>query len=237
MGSSVRIALVGDYNQAVLAHQAIPVALQLSAQRLSAAVAPVWMHTAELKGDCQTQLGDFAGVWCVPASPYANTHGALAAIRLARTSGLPFLGTCGGFQHALLEYARNVLGLDQADHAELSPGTEMPLIARLSCALVEKTGTITFTPASRLRAIYGTDRADEGYHCSYGLNPAYERLFHGGALKVAGRDAAGEVRAIELTGHPFFTATLFQPERAALAGREHPLISAFVAAAAATVRH
>jgi CTP synthase (UTP-ammonia lyase) len=178
------------------------------------------------------QLAGFAGVWCVPASPYASADGALAAIRFARESGRPFLGTCGGFQHALLEYARNVLGHARAEHAETAPDAAMPLISRLSCSLVEQHGTVTFAEGSRLRAVYGAEQAEEGYRCNYGLNPEYEPIFRDGALRVAARDAAGEVRAVELTGHPFFIATLFQPERAALRGAEHPLVTAFVAAAA-----
>jgi CTP synthase (UTP-ammonia lyase) len=232
---AVRIALVGDYDPAVPAHQAIPEALRLSGERLGVRVDPVWTHTLALGPDA-AQVSDCAGVWCVPASPYADTDGALAAIRFARESGRPFLGTCGGFQHALLEYACNVLGRGEADHAETSPDAALPLIARLACSLVEQRGTVRFSEGSRLRAIYGADHAEEAYRCSYGLNPAYEALFHGSALQVAARDEAGEVRAVVLAGHRFFIATLFQPERAALRGSEHPLITAFVAAAASPER-
>jgi CTP synthase (UTP-ammonia lyase) len=230
----IRIALVGDYDPTVPAHQAIPVALRLSGERLGVSVAPLWTHTSTLGPDMARQLADFSGIWCVPASPYANTDGALAAIRFAREGDRPFLGTCGGFQHALLEYARNVLGHGQADHAETSPDAAMPLITRLSCSLVEHRGRVLLSEGSRLRSVYGADQAEEGYRCNYGLNPEYESIFCGGSLRVVARDAAGEVRAVELAGHPFFLATLFQPERAALRGTEHPVITAFVAAAVDT---
>jgi CTP synthase (UTP-ammonia lyase) len=131
-----------------------------------------------------------------------------------------------------LEYARNVLGLRNAEHAETRPDAAMPLIAPLACSLVEQTGTITFEEKSRLRSIYGAAEAEEEYHCRYGLNPRYEKLLDGTALRVCGRDRTGEVRAVELNGHPFFIATLFQPERAALRGCSHPLVTAYVAAAA-----
>jgi CTP synthase (UTP-ammonia lyase) len=224
---TVRLALVGDYNPDVAAHQAIPKALRLSGEHLGVVAEPVWTHTATLD---VSRLAAFAGIWCVPASPYASAERALAAIRFARETGCPFLGTCGGFQHALLEYARNVLGHSGADHAETSPDAVMPLISRLSCPLVEQRGQVTLTEGTRLRAIYGAERADEGYHCNYGLNPEYRSILQG-PLQVAARDASGEVRAVELTGHPFFVATLFQPERAALRGAEHPLVTAFVEAA------
>jgi CTP synthase (UTP-ammonia lyase) len=108
----------------------------------------------------------------------------------------------------------------------------MPVIARLTCSLVEQCGSVRLTEGSRLRAIYGTAEADEGYRCNYGLNPSYERLLADPAgLRVAARDPAGEVRAVELAGHPFFIATLFQPERSGLRGLDHPLINEFVAEA------
>ncbi len=232
MSRTIRIALIGDHDPAVTAHRAIPEALRLSAQRLGVPLAPEWIHTTTITTAAE-RLAGHAAIWCVPASPYASTDGALTAIRHARETARPYLGTCGGFQHALLEYARNVLGHATAEHAELAPDAAMPVITRLTCSLVEKTGTVLLTEGSRLRAFYGSAEVQEGYHCNYGLNPAYERLLCGPAgLHVAARDAAGEVRAVELAGHPFFFATLFQPERSALRGMEHPLITAFVAAAA-----
>jgi CTP synthase (UTP-ammonia lyase) len=176
-------------------------------------------------------LAEYAGVWCVPASPYASTTGALSAIRFARECPKPFLGTCGGFQHAVIEYLRGV-GYPSAEHAESAPEASMPVIARLSCSLVEKGGTVVFRRGSVLAAIYGTDRADELYHCNYGVNPEYAALLTGATgLRAVAHDAAGEVRGVELVGHPFFVATLYQPERAGLSGADHPLVRAFVAAA------
>ncbi len=174
------------------------------------------------------QLAEFDGVWCVPASPYANTRGVLATIRFARESGRPFLGTCGGFQHALLEYAESVWGIAVPAHAELDPDAADPLIAPLACSLVEESGEICFTPDSAMGAIYGVPSAVETYHCRYGLNPRYAYRLITGPLQVSGRDANGEIRAVELHGHPFFMATLFQPERSAWSGRPHPLIEAFI---------
>jgi CTP synthase (UTP-ammonia lyase) len=225
-----RIALIGDFNPEVTAHRAIPPAINLAAAAAGHRVDGVWVETRTLGSDVPRRLADFHAVWCVPASPYANTEGALAAIRFARESGRPFLGTCGGFQHALLEYAHNVLRLRDADHAETNPDAALPLIAPLSCSLVEKSGTITFLEGSRLRSIYGEAEAEESYHCNYGLNPRHETLFREGALHICGRDQAGEARAVELADHPFFIATLYQPERRALQGKTHPLLNAFVAA-------
>ncbi len=121
-----------------------------------------------------------------------------------------------------------MLGLAHASHAELEPAASEPLIAPLACSLVEKSDRVHLLPRTRLQRIYGADAATEGYHCSYGLNPRYEALLSESPLTINARDDQGEARGVELDGHPFFIATLFQPERAALAGKRHPLIEAFV---------
>jgi CTP synthase (UTP-ammonia lyase) len=227
------VALIGDFDPSVPAHQAIPLALQHAAAEVGHGVFSTWVATDTIDpAHPERQLAEFAGLWCVPASPYASAAGALAAIRFARETGRPFLGTCGGFQHALLEFARNVLGRPEAAHAEDDPGAAMPLIAPLACSLVEKAATIRLLPGTRLRELYEAAEAREQYRCRYGLNPAYEHWLAGTPLRVSARDEAGEVRAVELDGHPFFVATLFQPERAALHGEGHPLVNAFVAAVA-----
>ena len=222
-----RIALVGDYQPEVLAHQAIPKALALAGR---GTVQPQWLATeAALDAD----LAPYAGFWVVPASPYRSMEGALRVIRFARETGTPFLGTCGGCQHALLEFARNVLHLADAGHMEVDPATPEPVIAPLSCALIEAAETLHLVPGTRLHEIYGAGEIRESYRCRYGLNPTYlERLVEGG-LRAGITAPNGEARAFELPMHPFFFATLFQPERSALSDREHPLVGAFVIAASA----
>ena len=216
-----KVALVGDYNEAVQAHGAIPVAV-----RLVGNVEGVWVPTETIR-NANVDLQPYDAIWVVPASPYKSMTGALDAIRFARESGRPFLGTCGGFQHAVIEYARNVLHWTDADHAETNPGSNALVIAPLACSLVEKQGAIHLAPDSRLAAAYGELNIEEGYHCSYGLNPAVQSRLFAHTLKATAHDQAGEVRAIELSGHPFFVATLFQPERRALQGQVPPLVRSF----------
>ncbi len=223
---TVRICLVGDYDPAVTAHQAIPQALALAAKYN--AVEPVWLETERAQ---DADLDEYAGFWCVPASPYRSMEGALRVIRFARETGRPFLGTCGGCQHAILEFARNVLHITEAGHAECDPSSAEPVITQLSCSLVEVEETLHLTPGSRLHQIYGADEIRETYHCSFGPNPAYVGRLMNGGLKVGARGPEGEVRAIELPNHRFFLGTLFQPERSAVKGKSHPVIAALVAAA------
>lgn len=230
MPARIDIALVGDFDASVLAHRAIPRALSLAADDLALSVTPEWVSTEEIHDE--SRVAQFDGIWCVPASPYRSMGGALRAIQFARENGRPFLGTCGGFQHAVVEYARNVLGWADAEHAEMSPDATRQVIALLACSLVEVTGTIHFRVGSRIAAAYGCLEAAEGYHCNYGLNPAFRKELVSGQLQIGAEDTAGDVRAVELEGHPFYVATLFQPERAALRGETASLVRAFVQAAA-----
>lgn len=186
------------------------------------------MPTDQIKSD--EPFENINGIWCVPGSPYRNTAGALWAIQWARTRNVPFLGTCGGVQHAILEYARNVLGLKEAEHAEDNPDTSFPLLQKMKCALVEKSQPVATMGSGRFRQFYGADSGLEEFHCSYGLNPRFEPLFIGSGLEIAARSEDGQVLAIALRGHPFFIGTLFQPERRALRGEIHPVVKAFFAA-------
>jgi CTP synthase (UTP-ammonia lyase) len=227
----IRIGLIGDYDASVAAHRAIPIALNLAADALRLSVEREWLPTDKIDGD--SKLARFHALWCVPASPYRSMDGALRAIRFSREHGRPFLGTCGGFQHAVIEYARNVLRWADAEHAETAPEAARPVIAPLSCALVEATDTVRLRPGSHIAAAYRGEEATEGYHCRYGLNPEFQAALLSGPLRITAEDCAGEVRAVELDDHPFFVATLFQPERAALKRQLPALVAALVRAAVA----
>lgn len=226
----INIGLIGERDDTVPAHQGIPPSLLGAAESSGISLTFEWLPTDRIVGG--ESVAGFKGIWCVPATPYRNMEGALLAIQYAREHQVPFLGTCGGFQHALIEYARNVLGWADADHAESSPNALRQVISPLACSLVETIGKVTIFPGSRLAEIYGSREIFEGYRCRYGLNPEFRQALLAGPLRGAADDASGEIRAIELSDHPFFLATLFQPERAALRGGISPLVRAFVQACA-----
>jgi CTP synthase (UTP-ammonia lyase) len=219
MHSAIRIGLIGDFTEQHRAHTAIPRALQATSDGIDI----VWIPT-DSAGDSQSLAG-FDGFWCVPGMPYRNADGAMRAIRHARLTRTPFLGTSAGFQYAILEYARDVLGLSEADHQKTNPKSAMPLISPLGCALAGVKARVRFLDGSRLRRIYGAPDSVEEYHCSFGLNGRYRRLMEGRDLCVAAVDDQHEIRAMELDGHPFFVATLFQPE---MRSGKNPLVEAFV---------
>jgi CTP synthase (UTP-ammonia lyase) len=157
--------------------------------------------------------------------PYRSAEGALAAIRHARMTRTPFLGTSAGFQYALVEFARNVLGLTEADHQKINPKANVPLISPLGCALPGVKARVRFTNGSHLQRAYHAQESVEEYHCSFGLNDRYRRMLEGHDLYVAAVDDQHEVRAVELEGHPFFVATLFQPE---MRSGVSPIVASFV---------
>lgn len=226
--SEILIGLVGDRSASVPAHEAIPLALQRAAKVLDIRINHRWIPTDEFA--LVASVAEFDGIWCVPGGPYRNMDGALRAIRHARESRTPFLGTCAGFQHAVIEYARNVLLWSDAEHAESSPEAVRAVISPLACGLLESEGTVRLFPGTRIAAAYGTGEATEEYLCRYGVNPEFTSALVAGPLRAAAADASGDLRAVELDAHPFFVATLFQPERAAFKARTAPLVVAFACA-------
>ena len=225
----MRIALIGDYSEDVIAHHAIEASLTLAASQTGQDITYEWLPTADLL-DPQV-LSDYAGAWVVPASPYASFDNVITALHYIRTHQKPFLGTCGGYQHALVEFARNKLGQRQAGITEIEPDCPMPLVSSLVCALIEETDPVLPEKGGLIAQTCGTDPLTETYHCSFGLNPDHAFIFDNTDLKVAARAPDGAIRAMALDTHPFYLGTAFQPERAALEGRVHPIVAAFLSAA------
>lgn len=231
MRKKVSIAIVGDFDPKNRSHPATSEAVKHCGTAVDLDAEPVWIGTEEMVERLATErLKGFDGVWIAPASPYKSMEGALRAIRIARESRTPLLGTCGGFQHIVLEYARNVLGFGDADHEETNPDASKLFLSRLSCSLVGRTMNIALEPDSLLARLYGRTAAREEYHCNYGVNSKYVDALRSSALRIVASDDEGEVRAVELPGYPFFVGTLFLPQHISKAKDPHPLICGFIRA-------
>lgn len=228
MKSPLRLALVGDYRSSAVAHQAIPAAVDLAAASLNLSAIAEWVPTETITSPAQFQ--HFDAIWVVPGSPYQNDEGAYLAITCARENNVPFLGSCGGFQYAVIEYARNVMGWHDAAHAETDTEGRV-VISPLSCSLVEKTGDVVLKPGSLIARAYGKLETNEGYHCNFGVNPDFVQALADFPLRITAWDSEGDVRGIELPDHKFFIATLFQSERAALRNALSPLVVSLLQAA------
>lgn len=223
------MALVGDFNESVLAHRLIPRALELAASNNEFMVDAVWVSTTELSD--LNRISSFHGIWCAPGSPYHNRMAVLDVIRYARETGKPYLGTCGGCQHAILEFAQNVLDLKNTGLEEEDPSVEIPLISSLSCRLTDENRKISLQKGSRIHNLVGRDEILEEYRCGFGINPRYLNLFENSELRFVGFDD-NVPQAFELRSHSFFVGTAFQPERSARRDVAHPLIEAFLRAMA-----
>ncbi|MBE1877659.1 glutamine amidotransferase-related protein [Myceligenerans pegani] len=219
-----RIALVGDRSPAVRAHEQIP--------RIASAYDDVdlhWLPTGQLVPD---DAITFDGLWVVPGSPYADEERVVDVVRIAREAGTPLLGTCGGYQHMVLEYARDVVGI-AAHHAESHGAGEgapasTALITELACSLKGHSGQIDVVPGTRAAAVLG-EQSFERFHCSFGLTAEDAAPLVEAGLLISGTSPEGEPRVAELPGEAFWLGTAFQPELAD--AQPHAVIDAFVTAA------
>jgi len=233
--TATRVRIVGDFDPNFVPHTATVDAIEHVAAAIDLAVDVEWVPTPALESDLAPIL-ESHGVWVAPGSPYKSMAGALRAIRHCRESGLPLLGTCGGFQHVVVEYARHVLGFADAQHAEYDPYASELFISELACSLAGQRMRVSIRKDTKAAEFYGSLRAEEEYYCNFGLNPAHQDRLEAGGLQVAGTDEDGEARILELPGHPFFLATLFVPPLSSTPARPHPLIRAFLAAASRSAR-
>lgn len=226
--SPKRIAIVADFNGGK-SHLASEESLHRAARELDTAIEVTWIGTGKV-GDPKNSLARFDAIWAGPCSPYESMEGALSAIRFARENKIPLIGTCGGFQHSVIEFARNALGYADADHEETAPDAKTHFISRLACSLHGREMTLCFEPESHLGRAYQVQSSREEYICNFGVNPEFVLVLQKN-LRIAAWDAEGQIRAIEIPDHPFFVATLFLPQHWAFQNKTNPLISAFVRAA------
>jgi CTP synthase (UTP-ammonia lyase) len=169
----------------------------------------------------------YDGIWIVPGSPYKNDAGVYEVIRMAREEDIPIIGSCGGFQYMIIEYAKNVLNIEDAGHAESEPDA-IPIISKLSCSLKGQEELVSITDKSSwLYAVLREETVVGKYYCSYGINPAFQESLNKLPLIFTAFSPTGEVRAFELKTHRFFKGTLFQPSLDSSEAYPNPLIKSF----------
>ena len=223
------IAVIGDRVEGHPPQDAIAPAIEHAATFLGVEPPDVrWVATKDLRDDGARLLEGAAGAWGAPGGPFASMSGALDGIRWARETGVPFLGTCGGFQLGGVEFARNVLGHAAAAHAEYDPSGEGELfIDELLCSLAGQTMHLRIV-ADEMVGWYETSSSLEQY-CRFGLHSRWRDLVHDAGLRVAAVDSTdGEVRVLRLEDHPLFVLTLFVPQTRSTAAAPHPLIRRFL---------
>ena len=241
---AVRIGILGDFTPEFRSHHATNDSLQHAAKKLKIQVESQWIPTKSLvEPGADAVLDSCDGLWGAPGSPYKSFDGMLKGIQYARVNDRPFLGTCGGFQYAIIECARNVIGIADANTAEEDPNGKNIVIYPVACTLPnQKPGApklsgigpkIRLAPGSYLAAAYGDkDFIEEEFFCNFEVNPDFEWTAMEAGFPIVARGPNGECRAIESPAHQFFIATLFQPQLSSRENHPHPLVLAFVEAVA-----
>ena len=220
------IGVLGDLNLEFPTHRE----LQAEINRLESKTEFEWIPTDA--PDAQERAARVSGLWVIPGTPYKADEVVYRAIKNARENDTPFLGSCGGFQYALVEYARNVVGINDAVHAETHPDSGQQIIQGLSCSLIGEERTVRVVPDTQLADICGPEPFTGHHYCNYGLAGTYQQVLSENDIVFNSHATDAGIEGFELPDKKFFIATLFQPQVGALAGKpRHPLISAFLAAA------
>jgi CTP synthase (UTP-ammonia lyase) len=218
----VNIAIVGDENDAYPSHREINAVRSMLGEDVDT-------HWVATDGDRVRDLGGFDGIWLTPGSPYVDDAAAYEAVKWARARDVPFLGTCGGLQYAVIEYFRNVLGLASASHAESDGADDTNVVRALACSLNGEERVVRPIAGTRFSRLVNNEPFVGMHYCNYG--PGAEevrRLVEGGMVIEATADDAG-AEVIELPNNRFFMLSLFQPQIGALARKPvHPLLLEFV---------
>jgi CTP synthase (UTP-ammonia lyase) len=222
------IGLVGDFSEKIHTHVALNHSLEHCRPHLPFRFDAQWIATPSLN---ETGLAEnkFHGCWIVPGSPYLNDEGVLNTIKWAREHEFPLLGSCGGFQYMVLEYARNVLGMADAAHEESDPHSGTHIISKLSCSLKGRQEEVFIKDRqSWLYRVLNREKITGHFYCSYGFNASYHKIFEESRLSFTAFSGDGEVRAFGLKTHPFFNGTLFQPSLESSSENPNPLILDFI---------
>jgi CTP synthase (UTP-ammonia lyase) len=222
---TTRVALLGEHNPAGETHIATAEAIRHSAAFLGEDVSGEWISSSQISAEA---LDSYDGLWVAPGPPHLDIERSLRAIRYAREEGIPVFGNCGGFQLIVIEMARNFLGISAAHHEEYCPTAAEKVIVPLSCSLVGQALPIAISSPSVVSGLYRRSRVVERFYCRYGINTAYRSRFFAEPLKVSAIDDSGEIRVIELEGHPFFLATLYVPQVQSTPTNPHPLVTGFL---------
>lgn len=230
MDSIIKIGVIGDYDGRP-SHIATNEAISHSASFLGIKQETQWISTKSLVEGPTQNLCDFDALWCAPGSPYQSAQGAMNAIQFARENNYPFIGTCGGFQHVVLEFARDILNLPEVKQPDFDPYMPNLFISALSCSLVGETRNILLNQGTKVAQIYGKEITEERYNCNFGLNDHFRDQLVTYGFVVAGTDEVGDTRILELPKSEFFVATLFQPQLSSTPENPHRLILAYLKSA------
>lgn len=237
----VKIALVGKYVKLKDSYISIREALYHAGVALDVRPKIKWIEAEELEGGKVDVLEEAEGIIVLPGFGSRGVEGKIEAVRFAREKDVPFLGICYGFQLAVVEFARNVLGLRGAHTTEVDAETPHPVVTVLEGHHPVKgmggtmrlgAQTIHIKEGSILHKIYGSVLVTERHRHRYEVNPNYIKKLEEGGLTVSGVSDNGLVEFVELKGHRFFVGSQPHPEYKSRPLHPSPIYMAFLAASA-----
>lgn len=242
---TVKIAMVGKYVELHDSYISVNEALKHGGIETRSAVDIHWIDSETLEpedADLDAVLGDMDGILVPGGFGSRGIEGKIKAANYARTHGIPYLGICLGMQVAIIEFARNVLGLKDANSAEIDPETTNPVIDIMpeQRNVQEMGGTMrlgqypcVLNPESKSYQLYGASMIYERHRHRYEVNNDYREEFANHGVIFAGTSPDNHiVEMMEIPSHPWFVACQFHPEFKSRPNRPHPLFRGFVSAAA-----
>ncbi len=241
--SRVKVAVIGKYTDLVDSYKSVQEALIHGGIANDTGVDISWLASDMFTDRQRTRelLADYHAVLVPGGFGVRGVEGMLEAIRYARESGLPFFGICLGMQTAIIEFARNVIGLDDSHSSEFAPECADPVISLMESQqhLTDMGGTMRLGAypcrlgvGTRAAAIYGVPQVSERHRHRYEVSNAYRDQFVEHGLTLSGLSPDGSlVEIVELQTHPWYIGCQFHPELQSRPTRPHPLFASFIAAA------
>jgi len=240
----VRIAVVGKYIQLQDAYRSIYEALMHGSVANEAELEIVKMDSEELEtlapAAFKAKFDDIDGILVPGGFGNRGIEGKIATISYARTERKPFFGICLGMQCAVIEFGRNVCGLENANSTEFDPQSKNPVISLLEEQeiIVEKGGTMRlgaypceFVKGAKIRDIYGADSVKERHRHRFEFTMKYREIYESKGMDVGGIFPKNDlVETVEIKDHPWFIATQYHPEFKSKPINPHPLFKDFIRA-------
>ena len=238
----IKIGLVGKYIELKDSYKSIVESFIHAGSANDCKVDLVWLHSESITDEnVSEKLEGLKGLLVAPGFGSRGIEGKISSIRYARENNIPFLGICLGMQCAVIEFARNVLGLKDAHTMEIEPNTKHPVIAIMSDqkSITDKGGTMRLgaypckiEKDSTVYSVYKREEISERHRHRYEFNNNYREQFKNAGLNPVGINPENDlVEIVELKGHPWFVGVQFHPEYKSTVVNPHPLFTNFVKAA------
>lgn len=224
-----RIAILGDFNPIYSTHHFLNDSTRQIQKFLNREIQFDWVSTDFFDTKIVFEKNNYKGLWIAPGSPYRDMYNVINSIKYTRENNIPTFGNCGGFQHMIIEFAKNVCGIENADHEETNPDSSDLLIKKLSCSLKgEQENLNIIDPDSFLFKTLKSKNLLGKYYCSYGLNEKYVEILTQNGLTFTSESEDGNYRSFEIKKHIFFVGTLFQPALTSTEENPNPIIVEFI---------